>query len=320
MSDVSVPLDAPLGEHLLAEFAGCDADFLNDPRAMEALLVKAAEAAGATVVAKVFHQFRPQGVTGVVVVAESHLSIHTWPELGYASADLYTCGDARPIRAYEVLREGLAARDAELLEVRRGLTSGPRMRVRGHRPVAIASVDCTAAALPASIAVGTSPGRGLGLFAARNFAAGEEIYRATGRFVGWHSDVELVTDVGVSTVAADDAAYELALHVIAQWPDDVIDAIVRHYGAQRRDPRTIRALLTDERTSGLLTGFDAVANHSGKPNAFIDWSATGVSFDGDAPRLSLVVRAKTSVALGDELFNDYAASDDEFHPPKDWIA
>jgi len=97
------------GRHLLVEYHGCDTRFLDDFSKLESAMVAAAEAAGATVVAKAFHRFAPQGVSGVVVIEESHLSIHTWPEYGYAAVDFYTCGDCVPERAHELLRSALGA-------------------------------------------------------------------------------------------------------------------------------------------------------------------------------------------------------------------
>lgn len=96
-------------------------------------MVAAAEAAGATVVAKAFHRFTPQGVSGVVVVEESHLSIHTWPEYGYAAVDFYTCGDCVPERAHELLRSALGAERSEVLKVDRGTyPPGPSMELKEH--------------------------------------------------------------------------------------------------------------------------------------------------------------------------------------------
>ncbi len=111
--------------HLLAEYHGCDCRTLNDVAAVRSLMRRAAEAAGATVVAEVFHEYRPQGVTGVVVIEESHLSVHTWPECGYAAVDFYTCGECVPQRADAVLREGLSAQRAEVMIVDRGLEGRP---------------------------------------------------------------------------------------------------------------------------------------------------------------------------------------------------
>lgn len=109
-----------LGRHLLIEYRGCAEHILNDFDKIESVLQQAAIAAGATMVGKVFHQFTPIGVSGVVVVQESHLSIHTWPEEGYAAVDFYTCGDCEPEKGHELLMEELGATEFEMLTVRRG--------------------------------------------------------------------------------------------------------------------------------------------------------------------------------------------------------
>ncbi|MFB0924356.1 MAG: adenosylmethionine decarboxylase [Vicingaceae bacterium] len=80
-----------LGLHVLMEFSECSSDVLNDLELLEVELNQAARASNATIIKSIFHQFSPQGVTGVVVVAESHLAIHTWPEHGYAAVDFFTC-------------------------------------------------------------------------------------------------------------------------------------------------------------------------------------------------------------------------------------
>jgi len=97
----------PNGRHLILDFWGCDAGALNDATALEAALVRAAEAADGHILRRVVHAFAPQGVTGLLLLAESHLSIHTWPERGYAAIDFYTCGAADPSRAEAPLAEVL---------------------------------------------------------------------------------------------------------------------------------------------------------------------------------------------------------------------
>ena len=82
-----------LGTHLLLELWEIDQQRLNDADWVRDTLLKAARQANTTVVSQTFHRFAPQGVSGVVVIAESHISIHTWPELGYAAVDIFTCGD-----------------------------------------------------------------------------------------------------------------------------------------------------------------------------------------------------------------------------------
>lgn len=109
----------PSGKHLLADLHGVAADLLRDASRIETLLRDAAEAAGATVLHAHFHSFGPElGVTGVVLLAESHISIHTWPEHGFAAADIFMCGAADPDRALRVIRAALQPRerDVRLLE------------------------------------------------------------------------------------------------------------------------------------------------------------------------------------------------------------
>lgn len=82
-----------VGLHILMEFYDCSPTVLDDDKLLEELMIEAAEKASATIIKSVFHKFSPQGVTGVVVVAESHLAIHTWPEKQYAAVDFFTCND-----------------------------------------------------------------------------------------------------------------------------------------------------------------------------------------------------------------------------------
>jgi S-adenosylmethionine decarboxylase proenzyme len=130
--------------HLLCEYRGCDPRVLDDVARIEALLRAAAAAAGATVVDARMRRFTPQGVSGVLVIEESHLAIHTWPEADYAAADLYTCGQCDPWAAHRVLVDGLRAKEQEALLVERGLLTGPAgLRVARHvrGPVQPPSVD-----------------------------------------------------------------------------------------------------------------------------------------------------------------------------------
>lgn len=111
-----------LGRHVLAEFYGCEFDTLNDIKLVEKIMVNAALEAGAEVREFVFHKFSPQGVSGVVVISESHLAIHTWPELGYAAVDVFTCGDkVDPWEACNYLSCGFRAKRVLAKEQKRGL-------------------------------------------------------------------------------------------------------------------------------------------------------------------------------------------------------
>ena len=114
------------GRHLVAEYYGCRHDILDDITVVRQLLETAATTAGATIVQTVAHQFTPHGVSVVVVVEESHLSIHTWPEAGYAAVDFYTCGECDPQLAHDVLARGLAATSTEVVTLHRGVRTENR--------------------------------------------------------------------------------------------------------------------------------------------------------------------------------------------------
>lgn len=110
-----------LGRHILVEFFGCSSEILNEVVTIEQGMVAAAEKAGATVINSTFHHFSPYGVSGVVVIQESHLAIHTWPEFEYAAVDLFTCGDAvNPWTSFDHLKEVFQAKNYSALEMRRG--------------------------------------------------------------------------------------------------------------------------------------------------------------------------------------------------------
>lgn len=111
-----------LGRHVLAELYGCTFEVLDDPEKVKDYMIKAAILAGAEVRESVFHKFSPQGVSGVVVISESHLTIHTWPELGYAAVDVFTCGDkVNPWDACNHLSEMLQAEHITATEIKRGI-------------------------------------------------------------------------------------------------------------------------------------------------------------------------------------------------------
>jgi S-adenosylmethionine decarboxylase proenzyme len=111
-----------LGRHLLCEYHGCDRELLNLPDRIRTELRAAVVRAGATPVHDVVHAFSPHGVTGVIVIAESHFAIHTWPEHGFAAVDLFTCGETvDPWVAFEHLGRALGATSQSVVELRRGL-------------------------------------------------------------------------------------------------------------------------------------------------------------------------------------------------------
>ncbi len=111
-----------LGRHILAEVYGCEFRILNDLDKVRKILVSAALSAGAEVRETAFHRFSPQGVSGVVVISESHIAIHTWPELGYAAVDVFTCGETvDPWVAMDAIVKDFGAKTVTASEVKRGL-------------------------------------------------------------------------------------------------------------------------------------------------------------------------------------------------------
>lgn len=108
------------GAHLLLDLWG--AENLTDPKAIEQALADAARAAQATILHIHLHQFSPDGgVSGVLVLAESHISIHTWPERAFAAIDIFMCGSCDPYRSVPVLKAAFRPRTMQLSEQRRGL-------------------------------------------------------------------------------------------------------------------------------------------------------------------------------------------------------
>lgn len=125
-----------MGRHIIAELWGCDVNKLNDMAYIEKLFVNAALEAGAEIREAAFHKFAPQGVSGVVIISESHLTIHSFPEHGYASIDVYTCGDRiDPSVASDYITAGLGATSSEMAELSRGMGPLKMMEERKPEPV-----------------------------------------------------------------------------------------------------------------------------------------------------------------------------------------
>ncbi|HHP50941.1 MAG TPA: S-adenosylmethionine decarboxylase proenzyme [Moorella mulderi] len=123
-----------LGRHVLAELYGCSFEVLNDIKKIEEIMVKAALEAGAEIREVCFHKFSPQGVSGVVVISESHLAIHTWPELGYAAVDVFTCGErVNPWDACRYLTEHFGAEEVKATEIARGIMEEPQRSMAANR-------------------------------------------------------------------------------------------------------------------------------------------------------------------------------------------
>jgi len=108
----------------LVELRDCDPEILKDLSRVKEAMVSAAKEAKATIIDVSFHEFNPFGISGMVVIAESHLSIHTWPEYGYAAVDIFTCGDViKPEVAAHYLIRKFESKTPSIVEMKRGILS-----------------------------------------------------------------------------------------------------------------------------------------------------------------------------------------------------
>ena len=123
-----------LGKHLIVELYGCSSELLNNLVQVEKILIEAVELSKATIVQPVFHHFSPHGISGVVVIAESHFTIHTWPEYGYCALDIFTCGDQiDPDESLQFMKNKFQADNMSVMEIKRGTLDVPSQDLR-HKP------------------------------------------------------------------------------------------------------------------------------------------------------------------------------------------
>ncbi len=114
-----------LGTQILIELKDCDPKKLNDIEFIRETMEEAARKTGSTIISSSFRYFEPQGISGVVMISESHLTIHSWPEYGYAAADIFTCGNqVFPWKAVEFLKIELEAKFFSTHEIKRGMLEG----------------------------------------------------------------------------------------------------------------------------------------------------------------------------------------------------
>jgi S-adenosylmethionine decarboxylase len=111
-----------LGYHYLIELYDCNASLLENCDTTKKILHEAVKKSGATEIGQVFHQFAPHGISGVILISESHFSIHTWPEKKYAAIDLFTCDASLQIKnTYKYLISAFSAKSSSITEIKRGL-------------------------------------------------------------------------------------------------------------------------------------------------------------------------------------------------------
>lgn len=116
-----------LGRQILVEFYDCNSSKINDVEFVEDTLIEGVRAAQATIISHNFHKFSPYGVSGMVVIAESHVAIHTWPEYGYAAVDIFTCGETiDPWLIQEFLKDSFESKNISSMEMKRGLFKVPK--------------------------------------------------------------------------------------------------------------------------------------------------------------------------------------------------
>lgn len=113
-------LEHVFGDHYLVEFILCDADIIKSVAGVKDSFLQSAKDAGATIINHCFHQFEPVGVTGFILLAESHFAIHTWPQDRYAAFDIFTCGPMFPAQAIEKLKNDFKAQQVKVQVFKRG--------------------------------------------------------------------------------------------------------------------------------------------------------------------------------------------------------
>jgi len=109
-----------LGRHFIAEFYKCNPVTINSISAFEKIMTEAVTISGATIIKPFFHTFSPQGVSGIIVISESHFAIHTWPEYSYAAVDLFSCSDFRYVDALKYIKDKIESGEYFVNVINRG--------------------------------------------------------------------------------------------------------------------------------------------------------------------------------------------------------
>jgi len=124
-----------LGTQLAVELFSCEEALLRNAHFLEEILIEAAQASGATIVDSVFHTFNSYGTSGVLIIAESHIAIHTWPEYRYAAVDIFTCGSAvEPDEIAEQINSRLRAGRVKITRLQRGMLEDDSLQVPSSAP------------------------------------------------------------------------------------------------------------------------------------------------------------------------------------------
>jgi S-adenosylmethionine decarboxylase len=111
---------ARLGIHLIADFFKCDTSVINNAESVEKIMTESVKISGATMIKPFFHRFSPQGISGIIVVAESHFAIHTWPEHSAAAVDIFSCGDFNYFDALIYIKNSIKSEENSIMHIYRG--------------------------------------------------------------------------------------------------------------------------------------------------------------------------------------------------------
>jgi S-adenosylmethionine decarboxylase proenzyme len=300
------------GAHVIAEYHGCDPERLNHEKTIRRMLQRAADAAGSTVLQIHVRQYAPQGFAGVAVLADSHLSVHTWPEAGYAAADLYTCGRGEPRRAHDVMRIELAAQRAELIEIARGLPSDGRSlailsteeETYGQRPtIRIDGRD----GRRHGVVIARAPDGQLRLEAERHFERGETVFPLESMLYRSDADFLLETDFGPVCLGIDWDWLDLSVKWFERIPAELADRLCVLYSLPSRDWEELFRLMTSDGTrTRVVATFGEVARHSSNPNVV---PVIGRLTREAGAVLALPFQAARPIDAGEEIVWDYCTLD-----------
>lgn len=110
-----------LGTHFLAEYYNCNRSYIDDLQRVKDIMSGAVKLSKATLIKAFYHKFSPQGVSGIVIIAESHFAIHTWPEYNYSAVDLFSCSDFDFQVAFDYIKKEIEADRCSITSIERGI-------------------------------------------------------------------------------------------------------------------------------------------------------------------------------------------------------
>ena len=307
-----------MSKHVLIESRGCNSKILDSPEIIKTILGDALRSTGNSVSENILHKFRPSGVTGCVLANEAHLTIHSWPEQGYAAVDIYVAQDFDPKKTEQIIKSGFQSQSSETVVIERGPSIKNSFLVNGYRQVNTYSLDLRGE-IPDQICVGTSEGRGYGLFSNRAFEIGELVYDTEGVMAEWDAEYTVYHDAGRSVHSADLLGYELTPELIEIWPEQLKGAIREFYKLSDTSPNVLLQHLSgDYEKEVMITGFDGLKNHSSDANTSLHWAEAKLHFDGEIARFSIPTIATKCISKGQELFVDYSETLLDFIPGENW--